>query len=463
MALLSVPISYGLILKLTFSKDSTGTVTITTTDINEDDEQEVVETVVLGTASTEHTVHNYGEPVWAWAEDYSSATATFTCTLGDDTQVIDAVITFEDNEETRERTYTATAEFEGKTYTDTKTDKTPWEPFTWTRLKGSNRYATMAAITQEGFKEANSAKTILVALGTDYVSALLAGGLAGALDAPLLTAPATTGNATNLSFVKAEIERLAAEGCEIIIIGSASEVDEEVKAELAGVANVASVKRLEAESREELAEVLYNYGEGKWTESGTIILANGYNFADTLSVSPYAYYAKTPMFYTNEEHALNASTKTFMASGKVKRVVIVGGDAAVSTETEEELKGMGLEVIRLKGAQRYATSAAIVNWACGFDKEAAFQPDKLLKLDNMAVATGLNSADALASVNVVGKKGSALLLVADNSASTYKNFKENLEGIIKAHKESIYTGYILGGDAAVSTQIEADLNAATAE
>ena len=448
------------ILTLVFSKASAGRVTITTKDINEDDDDELVETVDLGFAVHEHI---YGAPVWEWAEDYSSAKATFTCALKDDTQVLEAVVTFEDNDEDKTRTYTATVEFNGKTYTDTKTVDHSWAPFTWTRLMGSNRYRTMAAITQEGFPEANSAKTILVALGTDYVSALLAGGLAGALDAPLITVPATTASANNMNIVKGEIERLAAEGCEVIIIGSASEVDEEVKAELAGVANVASVKRLEAETREELAEVLYNYGEGKWAESGTIILANGYNFADTLSVSPYAYYAKTPIFYANEEHALNASTKTFLTSGKVKRVVIVGGASAVTEETEAELKAAGLEVLRLAGAQRYATSAAIVNWACGFDKEAAFQPDKLLKLDNMAVSTGLNAADALASVNVVGKKGSALLLVADNTTANYNRFKENLEGIIKAHKESIYTGYILGGDAAVSTQIEADLNAVTAE
>ncbi len=448
------------ILTLVFSKESAGTVIVTTSDINEDDENEVVEEIELGFAVHDHI---YGEPEWAWAEDYSSATATFKCVLKDDTQVLNATITFEDNDADKTRTYTATVEFQGKTYTDSKTVDHSWEPFTWTRLKGTNRYGTMAAITQEGFKEANSAKTVLVALGTDYVSALLAGGLAGALDAPLITAPADTSVAKNMTIVKDELERLAAEGCEVIIIGSASEVNDEVKAVLAGAQNVASVKRLEAATREELAEVLYNYGEGKWTESGTVILANGYNFADTLSASPYAYYAKTPIFYTNEEHALSASTKTFMASGKVKRVVIVGGDAAVSTETEEELKGMGLEVIRLKGAQRYATSAAIVNWACGFDTEAAFQPDKLLTLDNMAVATGLNAADALASVNVVGKKGSALLLVADNTTTNYNRFKENLDGIIKAHKESIYTGYILGGTGAVSEQIEADLNAATAE
>ena len=69
--------------------------------------------------------HVYGEPVWTWAEDLSSATATFTCECGD-------VQTVEDNEIDEEvtteplphvagvKTLTASVEFNGKTYTDTK-------------------------------------------------------------------------------------------------------------------------------------------------------------------------------------------------------------------------------------------------------------------------------------------------------------------------------------------------------
>ncbi len=68
--------------------------------------------------------HEYGGPVWNWTADNSSATATFTCIDGDDTQVIDAVITFSITPATCETAgntvYTATVTFEGKEYTDTK-------------------------------------------------------------------------------------------------------------------------------------------------------------------------------------------------------------------------------------------------------------------------------------------------------------------------------------------------------
>ena len=63
-------------------------------------------------------IHTYGTPVWNWSDDFSTAKATFTCTDGDDTQTADAKIT--KTEENGKITYTATATFDGKTYTDTK-------------------------------------------------------------------------------------------------------------------------------------------------------------------------------------------------------------------------------------------------------------------------------------------------------------------------------------------------------
>ena len=71
------------------------------------------------------TGHSYGEPKWTWAEDYTSATATFTCTANDDTQTVEAAVgdpatTAATCTEPGKTVYTATATFEGKEYTGTK-------------------------------------------------------------------------------------------------------------------------------------------------------------------------------------------------------------------------------------------------------------------------------------------------------------------------------------------------------
>ena len=76
------------------------------------------------------TGHAYGEPVWSWTDDFK-ATATFTCT-NDTThvknvtaEVTSAVTTPAACETTGVRTYTAKVTFEGKEYTDTKTEVIP--------------------------------------------------------------------------------------------------------------------------------------------------------------------------------------------------------------------------------------------------------------------------------------------------------------------------------------------------
>ena len=76
------------------------------------------------------TDHAYGEPVWKWNDDFK-ATATFTCT-NDAThvenvtaEVTSAVTTPAACETTGVRTYTAKVTFDGKDYTDTKTEVIP--------------------------------------------------------------------------------------------------------------------------------------------------------------------------------------------------------------------------------------------------------------------------------------------------------------------------------------------------
>ena len=74
--------------------------------------------------------HNYGEPTWSWNNDFT-ASAVFTCTDDDGhTQTVPATVTDEVTTEPtcdKEglRTYTAKVTFEGKDYTDTKTEPIP--------------------------------------------------------------------------------------------------------------------------------------------------------------------------------------------------------------------------------------------------------------------------------------------------------------------------------------------------
>ena len=71
--------------------------------------------------------HSYGEPSWAWSEDYTNATATFTCT--NDSEHVDTLTATVTDKVTTpatcttdgEKDYTATVTFNNQTYTDVKT------------------------------------------------------------------------------------------------------------------------------------------------------------------------------------------------------------------------------------------------------------------------------------------------------------------------------------------------------
>ena len=84
--------------------------------------------------------HNYGEPTWSWNNDFT-ASAVFTCTDDDGhTQTVPATVTDEVTTEPtcdKEglRTYTAKVTFEGKDYTDTKTEPIPAKGHTLTAVE----------------------------------------------------------------------------------------------------------------------------------------------------------------------------------------------------------------------------------------------------------------------------------------------------------------------------------------
>ena len=98
--------------------------------------------------------HNYGEPTWKWSDDHKTATATFKCERGDDTQTVDATVTPETTAATCEAdgktVYTAKVSFNGKDYTETYTETLKalghkYGAPVWNWTKGENNTYTATA------------------------------------------------------------------------------------------------------------------------------------------------------------------------------------------------------------------------------------------------------------------------------------------------------------------------------
>ena len=106
---------------------------------DDDDAMFAIDNVKLTNTDPCADGHAYGEPVWSWTDDFK-ATATFTCANNDahvenvTATVTNAVTTEATCEVDGVRTYTAKVTFEGKEYTDTKTEPVPAKGHTLTAV-----------------------------------------------------------------------------------------------------------------------------------------------------------------------------------------------------------------------------------------------------------------------------------------------------------------------------------------
>lgn len=291
------------------------------------------------------------------------------------------------------------------------------------RKAGNTALDTTSSIVQEGFAK-GSCDTVVIATMNGYWDALTASALAGLKRCPvLLTDPNTLS-----SQAASEIKRLGAS--KVVVAGGNAAVSSKVEASLKRISCVKSVKRLSGPTAIDTGLALYRSGKGSWGK--TAVVATSATFQDALSVSPYAYAKKAPIFLANAStRKLDQKTLSAVKSGGFTRVVIVGGTAAVSKSVESQLKG--ISVVRLSGATAYETSSAIASWCLS----------QGMKADNMGIATGRSYYDALTGSALCGKKGAVLVLADDANRSTIDVF-------VKRQKEAIYRTYVFGGEAAVS-------------
>ena len=287
------------------------------------------------------------------------------------------------------------------------------EPAALRRLSGATRYDTMERIVGAGGWR--SGGTVIVASGGNYPDALAASGLAGVLDAPIVL---TDGNTLSVQ-ASARLTSLAPS--RIIVAGGRAAVSDGVVAALRGICP--DVERVAGETRVDTSLELYRKGSG-W--GSTAILATSGNFADALSVSSYAYAAKTPVFLVDPGTGLTRAQKA--ALGTFGQVLVVGGENAVPSRHVAGLPG----VTRLSGATRYETSERIAEWTTGHG----------LGMDGVVYATGANFPDALAAGPLAGRAGAVTLLVAD-AHSPAVSFSADYRG-------KVDRAYVVGGENAVS-------------
>jgi putative cell wall-binding protein len=307
----------------------------------------------------------------------------------------------------------------------------------WTRLSGNDRYQTMEKIVRRGWTKSDVA---IVATGDNFPDALAASALAGVFDAPVLLTNTHTLSSEAASLLRdLSVKR-------IIVVGGSASVTDAVFAQIRAI--VPTISRCAGGSRYETAERIHRLGQGSW--GTTAIIANGGNYADALSISPFAFSEKAPVFLSDPVAGLDAASVTALKGGGFTKVIIVGGTAAVPDKVKVQLgyaASDSTHFVRLGGSSRYQTSALIATYAVENTQNLGFH--------GLGTATGMNFPDALAGGALCGKIGSVLLLAADGADGSY-----GINAIVKANHEEIGTGYLFGGTSALPSTLATKLESA---
>jgi 5'-nucleotidase / UDP-sugar diphosphatase len=194
----------------------------------------------------------------------------------------------------------------------------------------------------------------------------------------------------------------------------------------------ADAERIEGETRYETSVKISQQG---WESADTVVLARGDSFPDALAGAPLAYKYDAPILLT-ESGSLNKMAKEEIARLGAKDVIILGGTSAVSNYVKFQLEGLGIDVERIAGDNRFDTAANIAARLGG-------SPDKAI------VANGMNFPDALAIAPYAAQKGYPILLTeADEVPSATSNALKGIDGSI-----------IVGGETAVNGKLDTKLHA----
>lgn len=118
------------------------------------------------------------------------------------------------------------------------------------------------------------------------------------------------------------------------------------------------VLRLSGPDRFDTAVAVSKEIEKEGYSINTVIIANGYSFADSLPGVVLGHKEMAPILTTRAEYLPDVIKAEIKRLGATK-AIILGGTGSVSTNVQTELVNMGLSVERISGADRYEVSTKI--------------------------------------------------------------------------------------------------------
>lgn len=298
-----------------------------------------------------------------------------------------------------------------------------------TRIAGQDRYETSFFIASQ--VNPGITNSVILASGKDFPDALAGTPLSKKLNAPiLLVDDFIYGNSyENLDYIK---KHLSKDGT-IYLLGGESSISSNVVNELEqqGYTNI---KRLGGTNRFDTNSTIVN--EMNIEEGTPVVIVNGFNFPDALSISSIAASKGYPIFMSQNNSIPNTVINK-ISSINPSKIYLIGGTGALNNNIQNQLKNNlsnidGENIVRISGSNRYDTSLKVADY---------------FKLDskNVIIANGENFPDAL-SGSALGAELNAPIILTDG-----KNIDNQKSYIDSLNNSNLI---VLGGQGSVSSEVE---------
>ncbi len=168
-------------------------------------------------------------------------------------------------------------------------------------------------------------------------------------------------------------------------------------------------------------------------QADTVVLTNGYSYADALAGVPLADKLNAPILLTGSS-TLEAVTLAEIRRLDSKNVIILGGENAIDCSVEKELQTMGIMTERIAGETRFETATKVAEKLNDNPTDVFF-------------VYGYNYADALSISAIAALKDAPIIyLTTDGELNTDTvRYLEELN-----HKNCVKNAYIIGGSSVIS-------------
>ena len=314
------------------------------------------------------------------------------------------------------------------------------------RLHGPDRYATSLAVARRfAHEEGGTLDSAVLVAGTSWTDAVVAAGLAGSLEAPVLLASPDGLSADALTFLAdtgvSRVVAIAAAGTFTYdallsalesLPSSVTDTELIIGSDASGT-SVAVARRIGSPG------VMPSDGR-------TVIVANSTVFADALVAGPFAARGAHPVLLTPRD-TLHSDVASYIRTQGVEHVVIMGGTAAISAGVQRELASLGPQITRLAGATRFESAAAAADFVQA--KYSSTVP-RCFDRTTAGLATAHVPFDSFSAAPLLARLCAPLLLTGRDQfhPATAQWLRTSTEHIV-----------VLGGTAAISqTAINAYLN-----